>query len=98
MRKFPAYDPDREYEERGITVTASEHSPDPITVGRFVRESRKAAGLTQRELADLVSVGVRFISELERDKPTLRMDVVNKVLAAFGKQLGIAEAKREELT
>ena len=63
----------------------------------FVRARRRAAGLTQRQLAELVGVGVRLVSELENDKPTLRMDVVNRVLAAFGKRLGCVEVGRFEV-
>ncbi len=55
---------------------------------------RKAAGLTQRTLSELAGVGARFVSELERDKPTVRVDVVNKVLAVFGKQLGLTDTPR----
>jgi hypothetical protein len=33
-------------------------------------------------------VGLRFLRELERGKPTLRMDKVNEVLAFFGHELG----------
>jgi hypothetical protein len=36
------------------------------------------------------------VSELERGKPTLRMDAVNKVLHVFGKMLGCVEAPRDE--
>ena len=64
-------------------------------IGQFVRERRHAAGLTQVELAELAGVGVRFVSELERGKPTLRLDAVNSVLAVFGQQLGVVERPRE---
>ena len=67
------------------------------SVGRFVRERRKANRLTQQELGELAGVGTRLISELERGKPTLRMDAVNRVLRVFGKMLGTVEAPREEL-
>lgn len=50
--------------------------------------------MSQSDLAALAGVGVRFISELERGKPSLRVDVVNRVLAVFGKRLGIADAPR----
>ncbi len=60
-------------------------------MGAFVRARRRVNGLTQRELAELAGVGVRLVSELERDKPTLRLDAVNAVLAVFGKQLGIID-------
>ncbi len=67
-----------------------------MKIAEFVRQRRKASSLTQRELGELVGVGTRFVSELERGKPTLRMDAVNKVLHAFGKILSYAEAPREE--
>jgi len=68
----------------------------PKTVGAFVRERRLAANLTQRELGELARVGTRLVSELERGKPTLRMDAVNRVLQVFGLMHGHVEAPRSE--
>jgi y4mF family transcriptional regulator len=62
------------------------------SVGSFVRARRKANRMTQQELAELAGVGLRFLGELERDKPTLRIDTVNAVLAVFGKRLGLVDA------
>jgi y4mF family transcriptional regulator len=68
------------------------------TVGAFVRNRRKAGRLSQCELGELAKVGTRFISELERGKPTLRVGLVNQVLAVFGKALGIVDVpKKDEL-
>ena len=53
----------------------------------FVKSKRKAARLTQMRCAEVAGVGLRFIRELENGKPTLRIDVVNKVLHLFGHQL-----------
>ena len=64
-------------------------------MGEFVRRRRKANGLTQRELAELAGVGVRVVGDIERDKPTLRMDAVNAVLAVFGRRLGAVAGRRE---
>jgi y4mF family transcriptional regulator len=64
-------------------------------VGQFVHARRTAAGFTQRQLAELVGTGTRLISDLENDKATLRMDAVNRVLAAFGKRLGCVDLARE---
>lgn len=50
--------------------------------------------MTQRQLGELAGVGTRLVSELERGKPTLRMDAVNRVLAVFGKRLGAIDAPR----
>ena len=71
------------------------HLPDRDTpLGSFVRRRRRANGLTQQALAELAGVGTRLVCELERGKPTLRMDAVNAVLGAFGKQLGPVELPR----
>jgi y4mF family transcriptional regulator len=67
---------------------------DPY-VGAFVRRRRKANKLNQLQLAELAGVGKRFVIELEADKPTLRMDAVNKVLAVFGKMLGVVDRPRD---
>jgi len=65
-------------------------------VGQLVRQRRIAANLTQRQLGELAGVGLRLVSELERGKPTLRMDAVNRVLAVFGLMLGPVTAPRHE--
>jgi y4mF family transcriptional regulator len=64
-------------------------------IGEFVRNHRKASGISQSELGELAGVGRRFVSELEQAKPTLRMNSVNQVLAVFGKTLGIVDAPKE---
>lgn len=68
----------------------------PRAIGDFVRQRRQANNLTQQELGELAGVGTRFVSELERGKPTLRMDAVNQVLRVFGQMLGHIEAPRDE--
>lgn len=68
-----------------------------LGIGRFVRQRRKANNLNQQQLAELSSVGKRFLIELEAGKPTLRMDAVNKVLAVFGKTLGVVDRSRDRL-
>ncbi len=50
----------------------------------FIKENRKAAGLTQEEFALRSGLGLRFVRELEQGKPTVRMDKVNQALAMFG--------------
>jgi y4mF family transcriptional regulator len=60
----------------------------PSSLSAFVRQHRKRLGYTQVAFADRAGVGLRFLRELERGKPTLRMDKVNEVLAFFGHELG----------
>lgn len=42
-------------------------------IGQLVRRRRKEAGMTLKDAAALAGVGVRFLSELERGKPTLQL-------------------------
>ena len=53
-------------------------------IARFIKENRKAAGLTQEEFALRSGLGLRFVRELEQGKQTVRMDKVNAALAMFG--------------
>ena len=59
----------------------------------FLKERRKAVGLTQEELASKAGVGLRFLRDLEQGKKTLRLDKVNQVLVLFGKQAGVVDLK-----
>ncbi len=52
-------------------------------IADFIRTSRKAAGLTQKEFAMRAGLGLRFVRELEQGKTTLRLDKVNAALSMF---------------
>lgn len=54
------------------------------TIGKFVKEKRKEAGLTQEEFAIRSGLGLRFVRDLEQGKETVRLDKVNQALAMFG--------------
>lgn len=56
-------------------------------IGTSVRETRKRLGMTQSELALVSGVGLRFIHDLERGKPTIRLEPMLRVLEALGIQL-----------
>lgn len=62
----------------------------------YVKEQRKALGLTQVVLAQQAGVGLRFVRDLEQGKRTLRMDKVNQVLALFGSKLAPAPMTAED--
>jgi y4mF family transcriptional regulator len=65
-----------------------------LAIATFVKERRTTSRMTQAALGELAGVGRRLIVELEHGKPTLRMDAVNKVLAVFGKMLGVVDKPR----
>lgn len=62
---------------------------DAVAIGALIREERKALGLRQAELAGASGVGVRFLVDLEKGKPTVQLGRVLAVLAALGCTLDI---------
>lgn len=58
-------------------------------IGKIVRNTRKAAGLRQDELAGAAGVGLRFIVDLEAGKQTAQIGKTLLVLAALGCSLDI---------
>ena len=65
---------------------------DACAIGMAIRNARKAHGLTQAELAGLAGTGVRFVSELERGKPSVELGKLLDVLAVLGlRMLIVAE-------
>ena len=53
-------------------------------IGQFIRQTRRAQGLRQDQLAGAAGVGVRFLVELERGKPTAQLGKALAVLEALG--------------
>ena len=60
-----------------------------MKIAVFVKAKRKNLGLTQIILAQKAGVGLRFVRDLEQEKPTLRLDKVNQVLDLFGSEVGV---------
>ena len=59
-------------------------------IGAAVRQARRTHGLNQTQLAGLAGTGLRFISELERGKPTIALDKTLAVLAVLGLRVQIS--------
>jgi y4mF family transcriptional regulator len=60
-----------------------------MNISDFIKAKRAELGLTQPAFAQQVGVGLRFLRELERGKPSVRLDKVNQVLQSFGVELGV---------
>jgi DNA-binding XRE family transcriptional regulator len=60
-------------------------------IGQLVRRRRKEAGMTLKDAAAMAGVGVRFLSELERGKPTLQLGLAISVLQLFGLELHVEQ-------
>ena len=68
--------------------TRSRSTPDwSIELGKTVRQKRKVLRLTQQELADLAGCGPAFLYDLERGKPSVRLDKLVPVLEMLGLKL-----------
>jgi y4mF family transcriptional regulator len=77
-------------------------SETPAAVlGADIRRRREARLMSQATLARLAGVGRRLVSELERGKPTVQLDVAGRVLSVFGLRVaaipGIVDPERESV-
>ncbi|MBQ2813616.1 MAG: helix-turn-helix transcriptional regulator [Akkermansia sp.] len=60
-----------------------------------MRETRKAQGISQEQLAGVAGTGIRLVSDLENGKGTIQVDKMIKVVEALG--LGIYALNRWEV-
>lgn len=65
----------------------------PKDLGAALRHMRKARGLRQEDLALAAGVGLRFVGELERGKPTVRLGETLRVASALGVQITIEDSR-----
>ena len=65
-------------------------------ISEFIKQNRKALGLTQEEFAMRAGLGLRFVRELEQGKKTLRLDKVNQALVVFGAQVSVGRLNSDE--
>lgn len=59
----------------------------PAELGTALRNARRARGLRLEDVALGAGVGTRFVSELERGKPTARLAETMRVAASLGLRL-----------
>lgn len=57
------------------------------SIGRMIRDARKQRGLTQQELADLLSTSQSAIGRIEAGGQNLTLDMVNKIATALDSPL-----------
>lgn len=68
----------------------------PESIGRLIRSTRKALGVTQRDLAMTSGTGLRFIIDLEKGKPTCHLGKALTVLRTLGIKLELTPPERNE--
>lgn len=62
-------------------------------VGAMIRDRRRAAGLSQAELAARAGVSKRWLAALEAGKPGAEMGLVLRTFAALGTDLTADDAR-----
>ena len=66
---------------------------EPLTsaaqLGASIRRARKAQNLTLEQLSGLSGLGVRFLSELERGKPTAQLGKALEIARLVGLRVGL---------
>lgn len=60
-----------------------------IELGAAIRAERRRLQITQKQLAMVAGVGLRFLIELERGKSTARVEGVFKVLQVLGLEINL---------
>ena len=58
-------------------------------IGAIVRARRREKGLRQDAASGIAGVGIRFVSELERGKPTVQLEKALRVLHRLGLEVWI---------
>lgn len=61
----------------------------PMNIGKEIQNTRKAARLSQTELAELSGLSRAIISQTENGKSTVRMDVLEKILLTLNMRLWV---------
>jgi y4mF family transcriptional regulator len=56
---------------------------EPQLLASLVRKHRKAAGLSQLQLAEMADVGKTAVFDLEKGKETIQLDTLRKILSVL---------------
>ncbi len=54
-----------------------------------MRDERRRQGFDQKTLAMVANVGVRSVHRVETGEPTVRLDILTRILAALGLDLDV---------
>lgn len=69
-----------------------------MNISSQIKTLRRKSGLTQIEFAMRAGVGLRFLRELERGKPMVRMDKLVQVLDFLGHHLELRRNEPQKLS
>ncbi len=53
---------------------------EPHTLAEIIKKHRKAAGLSQLQLAEMAGTGKTVVFDIEKGKKTIQLDTLRKIL------------------
>ncbi|HEX2935598.1 MAG TPA: helix-turn-helix domain-containing protein [Bacteroidales bacterium] len=56
---------------------------EPLLLAKIIKKHRKAAGLSQIQLAEMAGVGKTVVFDLEKGKETIQLDTLRKILSVL---------------
>ncbi|HEY3371322.1 MAG TPA: helix-turn-helix domain-containing protein [Prolixibacteraceae bacterium] len=56
---------------------------EPQTLAGIIRQHRKAAGLSQLQLAEMAGVGKTVVFDIEKGKETVQLDTLRKIFTVL---------------
>ncbi len=62
---------------------------DATQIGQIIRYHRKAAGLTQKELADLAGIGKTVVFDLEKGKESVQIDTMLAMFRVLNLEINV---------
>ncbi len=69
---------------------------DNMDIGSFVRKIRRESGLSQTQLAEKAGVGLNFVYQMEKNKPTVQLDCARQVLNALGFEIAVTKLIQDD--
>lgn len=71
---------------------------EPALLAKILRKHRKAAGLSQLQLAELAGVGKTAVFELEKGKETVQLNTLRKVLLVLNIKVILTSQLMQQIT
>jgi len=56
---------------------------EPQILASIIRKHRKAAGLSQLQLAEMAGIGKTVVFDIEKGKETIQLDTLRKILSVL---------------
>ena len=56
---------------------------EPKILATIIKKHRKAAGLSQLQLAEMAGVGKTVVFDIEKGKQTIQLDTLRKIMAVL---------------